>query len=421
MTNQRGQTLVAALAILVAMLILVPVLVMHVQRESRWSVKEQQSTMAFHLAEAGVERGYRRVTTSTATWSSVMSGNTISGYNFDIVYDDLKGGTYAIKITSTTTNTVQIIGVGRDTNRKEIRAIKAVYTSTPLTSAVYGKQGVNFSGTNNKVEWGPVVSPNTITPDTGDAHPRMYSASSIVGFDTDPVPPNTDNIQKWAYESDLAPAPNVDFDLYKSSAQNSGNSSDSDCGSYYKNSPASISISGCNDSTGRTFYIDSGVTTFELKPPANYITGNIIVINNLNFQGASGGGSPTATVPPKAWMEYGNDWSNFTSNHDTSAPSTYQGAVDADYSTPGTVTKTLSNIVVHGFLYVGGNLTLTGSGNSAVWGKAQVMGTYTATTGQFTVWYDSDVSVQTTNVITTRSSWQELINCTWTGTYPSCS
>src|SRR5689334_4487835 len=123
--NRSGQIIIGAIILLVIMAILVPGIIMYVQNESKWSVKEQRTTKAFQLAESAVERGFQQVILSTTVWSGIQAGGTIANYNFDNTFTDAWGGAYQIKIAQGPgVQTVTITGVGKDISNNEIRAVR---------------------------------------------------------------------------------------------------------------------------------------------------------------------------------------------------------------------------------------------------------------------------------------------------------
>ena len=95
-----GQILVIVLLGLVVLTILVPALVYYVQNEAKWTIKERKKTTAFHLAEAGIDRGIWKVKESTSTFTLASTGVAINGYKFDNEYSDINGGLYRITFSS---------------------------------------------------------------------------------------------------------------------------------------------------------------------------------------------------------------------------------------------------------------------------------------------------------------------------------
>jgi len=124
-----GQLLIGALALLLILAISVPAIITYVQRESAWTVKQSRSTRAAQLAESAVERGYMQLIVSTSVVTNALAGIAITGYNLDLSYSDSSGGTYEIRIASHSSTSVSVTGVGRDRDQKEVRAIKAIYST----------------------------------------------------------------------------------------------------------------------------------------------------------------------------------------------------------------------------------------------------------------------------------------------------
>ena len=128
-TDSRGQVLAIVIILLLVVTTLVPVMVMYAQREAVWTAKQSANTSAFHLAEAGIEKGYLAISLSTKTWVDLQNGTALTNYQFNTAFSDLGGGTYAISITSgPLTQQATIISVGRDQLRRETRAVRVIPT-----------------------------------------------------------------------------------------------------------------------------------------------------------------------------------------------------------------------------------------------------------------------------------------------------
>jgi hypothetical protein len=89
-----GQILVGATLLILMLLILIPLLIQWSQDESRWAVKDQQTTTTFNLAEGAVDRGMWKLKSATSTWAAAAAGTVIAGYNLDVVYQDIVGALY---------------------------------------------------------------------------------------------------------------------------------------------------------------------------------------------------------------------------------------------------------------------------------------------------------------------------------------
>ncbi len=409
--DRRGQILPGAVAALLILAIMVPAIVLWVQRESVFSSKQSLNTTAFHLAEAGVEKAYLYVSLSTITWNAIQAGTAQTNYKFDKSYTDIEGGTYTISITSgPDTQQVTIITVGRDKYSRETRALRVVYTNAILgDTAIYAGQGVKISGGAN-VEWGGVMSPSNIDA-TSRNHPQFWSSSQITGKDTSANPPNCDSpacCQWHAFQASLPTTPSLDFDFYRASAAAttgcpSGGTPANSC--YYAGDVTNWN----NTTSGKTIFIEGSLT---VKSPGMFHTGTLIVMSNINLpNGVWGKGSVTMSMPNKAWKQYCNDWAAYQV-FDAGAPTAFPGLTST--YTSGTVTKDSTKIAVNGFLYVGGNFNNGGGGggNSDVYGVLYAVGTSTLSASSPIDFYyngNATTNIITTNVTLTRSSWQDEV------------
>ena len=399
-----GQVLVAVIVILVVVATLVPLMVFYTQREALWTAKHAQNTTAFHLAEAGTEKGYLAISQSTQTWRNLQNAIPLSGFQFDTAYSDLPGGTYAVSITSGPgSEQATIVSVGRDSLRRETRALKVVYSNSTLGGiAIYSSGGVQIGG-NTVVHWGAVVSPQAINA-AGQTFPQFWSSAGITGYDTDANPPNCDSpacCQWHAFATNIPPQPLIDLNFYKSSAQATG--------TYYS---THTTFSNFTESTGKTIYIDGNLT---VGSPGIDILGSLIVIGNLSTtSGNWGKGTRTPVLPRKAWKQYCNDWSTYRP-FDTTEPASFPGLTSTYQSPQGLTYSPTPNgkFAVSGLLYVQGNFSIGGGGGSSyLHGAAFVLGTSTMTgSSNVTFYYDEQAAngIQTSQIILTRESWQDLL------------
>src|ERR1700751_3289288 len=107
------------------MRITVPALLYWSQQDTKATTKQVKSAAAFNLAEAAVNRAVWELKGTPSEVTSIQDGTALSGYHFDKSYSDLATGTYAVWVGSVTSTEILIIGVGRDSAQKEVRAIKA--------------------------------------------------------------------------------------------------------------------------------------------------------------------------------------------------------------------------------------------------------------------------------------------------------
>lgn len=414
--SERGQVLAIVVVLLVVVSIMVPVMVMYTQREAAWTAKQGANTTAFHMAEAGIEKGFMAISLSTLTWRNLQDGTLLTNYQFDRKFTDLSGGGfYAISITSgPDAEQATIIAIGRDPLGRETRALKAVYANATLgNTAIMGGNGVDQSGNNMEVEWGAVISPGPVTARAGVLHPQFWSADNVVNLDTNgSTAPNCDSPNCWfwhSYYANIPPMPTIDFNFYKSSAQSSGSGP---CGAYYTNGSRT---GDCADTTGNPYYVEGSWTNFG----GSDIRGAVIVQGNFSTtNGSLGSNSRTVNVPRQAWKQYCNDWSYYLTNYNSDAwlSTTYPTSCPGLYSSylsPSTMTATIAP-VFQGLLYVGGDFTgPTGGGNTElIYGIVFVRGqVYLNSNSHVIVYYDSAVTqaIQTTQVILSRQSWQDVL------------
>ncbi len=225
------------ISLILIFFIVTPVIINWIKTDTKHTVKQQKSSVAFNLAQAGIERGYWKIKSSTSTFNKVLMGETLSGYNFDTVYSDIKGGRYRIKITSgTEPKEVVIIAEGIDDTSKEKRAIKAVYRNQTITGAMLSGARINPSG-NTTIHWGPILSHGEINLSQGQQNvyfPRKFSRQLVKPRDQSLDPPNTDSLEWWsAY--DVPELPMFDFATIRSSAEANGTLN---CGGFSNSYPA---------------------------------------------------------------------------------------------------------------------------------------------------------------------------------------
>ena len=428
MKNEKGQLLIAVIMALLFLAIVVPAMVVYVQNEAKWSVKQAQSTSAFQFAEAGLDRALRKVSESTTTWQNIQNGTIPAGYVFDTTYTDLNGGSYTIGVSSGPgTQEATIVSAGRDILKKETRAIKALYANSGISNVAIRSGGTtSISGSNTQVEWGSIVSDKDIATNSRN-HPQFWSAANVTPQDANGnAPPNCDSPNCWqwhSFQTNIPPAPSIDFAAYKAAAQGTG--------TYFvgpvswPGAPCASDATSCN--TGNTYYIDGDLN---IASPGIYVLGNLIVIGNLNMpNGRSGQGGPTVPFPQKAWQQYGNDWAYYLAGgpacsaswNDTTAgrPATYPGKASTYVSDPAiTVTFSDSKVFVNGFLYVGGNWNQAGGGGQTkVAGAAYVVGNVNIGSNNVCVFNTAAASqnLKTTKIVLVRESWQDKVLSAWPG------
>jgi Tfp pilus assembly protein PilX len=237
--RERGQVLAGVIMLMMLLLILVPALVQWTQIEAKASVRNQKANTAFNLAEAAVERGYWKIQSTTQTWANASTGTVIAGYNFDVTYTDVPGGTYRIKVSSAGPLMATIVGEGRDSAGKEVRAISAVFKDQTIYSPLMATQSVSMT-MGLCPHWGPIMSQSNINMEDNQVGNRYFPrkfAKGVVLCDSvngtcnsgtnardinGLTPPNTDNSEWWSNYQLIPPLPVLDFAALRSSATATG-------------------------------------------------------------------------------------------------------------------------------------------------------------------------------------------------------
>ena len=226
MKIKKGFILPLVVLILAFLIIVVPIMVKWVQDDTRISVKDQKSSVAFNLAETSVDRGYWKIKGSTSAFEQAATGVAIAGYRFDATYRDIPGGTYRIYLASgPLADQVTITGEGRDSDSRETRAIQAVYTNTSVPGAIIAGGLLSATGS-SVVHWGPVMAMGNITVSGSAANngfPRKLSRQTVLPFDPtgDTNPPNTDSLEWWS-NYNVPELPIFDFTTLRASAAATG-------------------------------------------------------------------------------------------------------------------------------------------------------------------------------------------------------
>lgn len=309
----RGQmAIMLVLVTLLFLLIMIPVIEMFVRNESIWTVKERKNTIAFHLAEAGIDRAYWKLIEKEEYFQTITEGGTLAGYADDVEYTDIEGGTYKVNMTVGDTNLkVQVIATGKDATSREYRAIKAVFSKSAVDAAL---QAPSIAGAGNaNIHWGPVMSLSAMNLAGGanELYPRKYARGAITASgiypdrDTDPNQPNkgpyTNDIKTewWSYNEPPG-VPDIltpDTSHYASLAQAQG---------YYYAANESINNlkdTVCTVGTDPKVRFFAGDATFG---GSKYFCGILIVMGQLTFN--SGGAHPQGSIsvmpPSDAHLEY---------------------------------------------------------------------------------------------------------------------
>ena len=427
--GRRGQVLAGVVLIVMVLLIIVPAMVYWAKEDSKASVKDRKTAVAFNLAEAGADRAYWKLKSSTTTWANARLGISLAGYNFDQVYTDIPGGAYRISITSgPNADQVTIIAEGRDSQAKEKRAIQVRYTNMALPGGLISGATISEGGT-SVVHWGPMLAMGNISLSGSAASryfPRKLSKQVVTGTVGNPrdtnglTPPNTDSLEWWS-NYDVPELPIFDFATLRSSASATGTlNCDGSCSSSGGCTiPCGSSCTNCsignvyNDTRSLSNYVwywDNNAS-FTGK---NGIKGTMIVRGNLDIAGTDQYNPPAVHVPTNAWKEY--------QQFDTASTNEYPGdngyhsnSATYDIGSCGTTCEGAasgSDVGLYGFMYVGGTINMTG--DSDVYGAVWVASGWSGA-GNVMIFYNDNLVLPQLNVTLSRDSWQERspANATW--------
>lgn len=395
--GRGGQTLVAAVLMATAALVIVPLLVFSVQNEARWTVKQDRSTLAYHLAEAGQDRAVAFLAASDESWSQALAGTPAPGYAGDVQYSDVAGGLYTISLSSgPLADQVTVLTKGRDAGSKEVRAIQAVYgadksvvADAPLLSGFIAQGPVGYQSTMH-VYWGAITSYTglTVSGTPPPYHPLKISKGSISPWDASPTPPNADPSKGYsAYDPTLTTPPQLDFDRYRALAkatvlpdpQLSGGSRGSqtaawrgtgyfDAGSKPKEVDFKNYVLDCSTCV---IFIERDNAKLE---GSGYMHIAALIVHSGNIHIHNSGANPyVVSVPTAAWQQYTAGTAAHPQSPDTAAVDEYPGdggyrLTKPTYSIPTAAFDGVGNtgMAFHGLLYSysfncsGGNNTLVG-------------------------------------------------------------
>lgn len=468
--QRDGFVLPGVLAILLVFMILLPALILWLQQDTKMAVKSQKSTLAYNLAEAGVDRGIWKLKQSTTTFSDAATGVVIPGYNFDTTYNDISSGTYRIKFSSgPSSKQVTIWAEGRDSANKATRSVQEVVQNQTIYSALMAGGNISWSK-GLCIYWGPIISQgNLVLADDSVAgwyFPLKYARGVVQGTATNPrdtnglTPPNTDNVEWWS-SYPVPDVPVLDFATLRSSAAATGTLNVYGCrstqggagtsGSATRwDTRSSCSSSGSHNShfgnpwshplsaqyqpnTDFVWYWDSGPVVLSGRwcsgAPCGQSTGlrgTFIFRGDLVIDTPGEYNYTSTSVPTNAW-EQENKLTKTT--FDTSATQQYPGDIGLHKSTgtfrfgtdswcqPLSGCGWKTTVGLRGFTYVGGNLTILQflDFNGAVWVNGNVTATGGTSTAFCGIFYDDTLSVPALNVILIKVNWNEVTpsNAPW--------
>ncbi len=208
--------------------ILIPPIIHWIEQSSKQTVRQQKSTRAYSLAEAGIERGVWKLKSSVTAMGNAISGTIITDYDFDTTFSDISGGFYRIKfVPGPNAREVTILAEGKDASSQETRAIKAIYRNQTFPGALISEGDVIMDNA-FQVQWGPILSHRNILINGSVSktlyYPRKlakgYVQSSDANYPRDvngTLTPNTDG-QEWWSDYEVPDIPVLDFAAFRAAA-----------------------------------------------------------------------------------------------------------------------------------------------------------------------------------------------------------
>src|SRR3989339_391764 len=424
-SSSKGQVVVIMLIIAMIIGVVIPALVYMSTFEAKSITKQTKSTRAFHLAEAGIDRGIFKLNES-GIWDVAVLGTAIPGYtgsSTDSTYSDVEGGYYRIKFSSgPSDNQITILSSGKDQATDECRTIQAIYSKTPGVSSALIAPGISVTG-NFVINWGPVSSTLgiSLSGSADNFYPRKCSRGQIscgsAGHnDNDPTPcgatsgPSAfdDEFREWHDEFEVAEIPEITSD-YKTDAQAYTTANPAtptylvgnlDLTGAYAGGGSSGPYKEAFSTTFTTYYTEANCT---LKSCNVY--GNLIVKGNLTIESSNKGDDYLATPHVNAWKEYCVDTPN---TGGIEPDNTDQNQYDGDGGYHQIKDFSITKPCFRGLIYVYG--TCTASANPNIYGVVIVRGTALGG-GTPTIYYDKTCAqnIKTTSTAKpVRESWKEL-------------
>lgn len=449
-----GQILVGATLLILMLLILIPLLIQWSQDESRWAVKDQQTTTTFNLAEGAVDRGMWKLKSATSTWAAAAAGTVIAGYNLDVVYQDIVGALYRLQFSSgPLTNQVTVFAEGKDLRSGQLRAIRVVFENRAFPGPLLSGGNVNYAGTFD-AQWGPIMAQGNIFV-TGTAatryFPRKFSKQVVTGTAANPRdtsglnPPNTDNIEWWS-DYPVPDLPILDFTTMRSSANasgtlnyktNTGASGAGKCTGWAGHgrcqSAGATAASHVNATTShffnsnnhaqsknnRLWYWDQNlIMSGNFDGPGCYrlgLYGTVIVRGNLTIDSGDCY-TYNGPVPANAWKEYAKIGA---ATNDTAVLNQYpaDNGLKTNRSTfnhggetwAGGPIAGNTDVGIRGFVYAGGNMTINSISDMA--GTLWVVGNVVnndVSGERVLLFYEPNFSLPLLNVVLGRVTWDEV-------------
>lgn len=445
--KRNGQMLPMLIAILFGFLLMTFAIVGYLERESKWTLKEKQTTSAFHLAEAAVDRAEWKLNETTYGWDNCIKGAIPTLYKGTSTFFEPDQGYYKVLVSTERVGEddyVIIKAVALDIQKKETRALMAKFSRSAAVSgaSIRSVTGVTISG-NMTVHWGPILNSKG-NIDYSAHFPRKLCGTGfyVIGRDGNGIAepnigdtngadsrnqPLDDEYKDWS-SNNKRDVPEIEVNITSYAARAKAytppagrfNGTADPAGSGYftgnvsidnnfnnlviDNQPDFCIYSVGNMDLTKMKFIGPGPIT---NADSGKVTSNNVAVicrGTLSFPTGSGTADPyNVYIPSAAWKEY--------QAIDTGGTGDYNGDDGFRANKPYVDVNTFSGgvCVYHGFMYCGGTFDIN-SGNKKIVGVCIVGGSVTGS-GTCDVYYSKvvDESVIYNSQKFSRKYWAEFM------------
>jgi len=283
-SNQKGMALLTTLIFVFILVTFAVALLTMTSNDTKLSVLQRDSTEAFYIAEAGIEKAFWYLNTSEGDGGKGLDWRTDPGKNLEQKYPDESTNYYQITVEDDTSNQEQIIitskGVVFDDNKvygsRKIE-VKAIKRTSPVSDIAYNyaiasEEDLTFSG-NIQVFGGDVHANENLYISGVGTNIYVFNGEVTVSGETNEYSPVN---AKWATQI----YPEIDFEYYKQEAEkNQGLSTITTTGYYGDN--LSVVFNTATELYGIHF-IDGDV---EIKADLDIIDGGIFATGKIKVTG----------------------------------------------------------------------------------------------------------------------------------------
>ncbi|MBI5596777.1 MAG: hypothetical protein HY928_11860 [Elusimicrobia bacterium] len=226
--RERGQIMMGAVIVMgvVALIFIAAVVFKNVQTQKASSAS-QKGISAYEVARAAAEKATWTLNLDNDNWKALSSGTPLTGFDGGTVFTDVPGGKYKVAITSgpTTDDRTVTVWAKDGSASPEYRGLQVVLSKTVAQFGVVMANKIKFQQ-RTKAHWGPIYAYEELDMKRKArvSYPRLFSKGKIKHIDNKSSLPNTDGVRWWSFNfpPGVPSWPQIDFEYYKSIAQNQG-------------------------------------------------------------------------------------------------------------------------------------------------------------------------------------------------------